>query len=68
MHLELWWKSQKEKGPRSRRWEDNIKLDIREIEGNMDYIYLTEDRDQWSVLVKNGNELSGSIIFWKIFE
>jgi hypothetical protein len=37
--------------PRPRR-EDNIKLDLREIEwGGMDWIYLTEDRDQWRALV-----------------
>jgi hypothetical protein len=30
------------------RWEDNIKMDIREIEWDgMDCMNLTEDRDQW---------------------
>jgi hypothetical protein len=38
-------------GPR-RRWVDNIKMDLREIEwGGMDWIDLTEDRDQWRALV-----------------
>jgi hypothetical protein len=34
------------------RWEDNIKMDHREIgmEG-VDWIYLAQDRDQWPILV-----------------
>jgi hypothetical protein len=35
-----------------RRCEDNIKMDLREIVwGDMDYIYLALDRDQWRALV-----------------
>jgi hypothetical protein len=36
-----------------RRWEDNIRTDLRERgwEG-VDWIHLTEDRDQWWALVK----------------
>jgi hypothetical protein len=35
-----------------RRWEDNIKMDIREIGwGGMDWIDLAQDRDQWRALV-----------------
>jgi hypothetical protein len=35
-----------------RRWEDNIKIDLREIgEGDMEWIYLAQDRDQWRALV-----------------
>jgi hypothetical protein len=31
-----------------RRWEDNIKMDLREIGwGGMDWIDLAQDRDQW---------------------
>jgi hypothetical protein len=34
------------------RWEDNIKTDLREIEfGDMDWIGLALDRDQWRALV-----------------
>jgi hypothetical protein len=34
------------------RWEDNIKMDIREIEwGGMDWTDLAEDRYQWRVLM-----------------
>jgi hypothetical protein len=42
--------SQKER-PR-RRWLDNIKIDLRDIEWEgMDWIDLAQDRDQWSDLV-----------------
>jgi hypothetical protein len=35
-----------------RRWEDNIKMDLREIGwGGMDWIDLAHDRDQWRALV-----------------
>jgi hypothetical protein len=35
-----------------RRWEDNIRMDIREIGwGGMDWIDLAQDRDQWRALV-----------------
>jgi hypothetical protein len=35
-----------------RRWEDNIKMDLREIGwGGMDSIDLAQDRDQWRALV-----------------
>jgi hypothetical protein len=35
-----------------RKWEDNIKMDIREIGwGGMDWIDLAQDRDQWGALV-----------------
>jgi hypothetical protein len=35
-----------------RRWEGNIKRDLREMEwGGIDWIRLAEDRDQWRTLV-----------------
>jgi hypothetical protein len=35
-----------------RRWEDNIKMDLREVGcGGMDWINLAEDRDRWRALV-----------------
>jgi hypothetical protein len=35
-----------------RRWEDNIRMDVREIGwGGMDWIDLARDRDQWRALV-----------------
>jgi hypothetical protein len=37
---------------RRRRWEDNIKIDLREIGfGDVDWIYLAQDRDRWRALV-----------------
>ena len=39
------------KRPR-RRWEDNIKMDPREVGcGGIDWIELAEDRDRWRALV-----------------
>jgi hypothetical protein len=39
-------------GRHKRRWEDNIKVDIREIGwGGMDWIDMAQDRDQWRALV-----------------
>jgi hypothetical protein len=35
-----------------RRWLENIKIDLREIEcDGMDWIDLAQDRDQWRALV-----------------
>jgi hypothetical protein len=35
------------------RWEDNIKIDLREIGwGGIDWIHPAQDRDQWRALVK----------------
>jgi hypothetical protein len=34
------------------RWEDNIKMDLREIEfGDVDWIHLAQDRDMWQAVV-----------------
>ena len=34
------------------RWEDNIKMDLREVElGDMDRIDLAQKRDRWLVIV-----------------
>jgi hypothetical protein len=35
-----------------RRWEDNIKMDLREVGwGGKDWINLAQDRDRWRALV-----------------
>jgi hypothetical protein len=35
-----------------RRWEDNIKVDVREIGfRDVDWIHLAQDRDRWRALV-----------------
>jgi hypothetical protein len=33
------------------RWEDNIKMDLQEVEWDMDWIELAQDRDIWRALV-----------------
>jgi hypothetical protein len=39
-------------GRPKRRWEDNIKMDLRERGwGGMDWIHLAQDGDQWRALV-----------------
>jgi hypothetical protein len=41
-----------------RRWEDNIRMDLREIGwGGMDWIDLSQDRDQWRALVNTAMNL-----------
>jgi hypothetical protein len=35
-----------------RRWEDNIKMDLQEVEGGCwDWMELVQDRDRWRALV-----------------
>ena len=34
-----------------RRWEDNIKMDLREVGGGEDWMELVQDRDKWRALV-----------------
>jgi hypothetical protein len=55
MLIGYWWGNQKERVPLgrpSRRWEDNIRMDPREIGlGDMGWIDLVYDRDQWRALV-----------------
>jgi hypothetical protein len=39
-------------GRRRRRWEDNIKIDLREAGfGDVDWIHLAQDRDRWRAFV-----------------
>jgi hypothetical protein len=39
-------------GRPTRRWEDNINMDLQEVEcGGMDWIELAQDRDRWRALV-----------------
>jgi hypothetical protein len=40
------------------RWDDNIKMDLREIGwGSMDWIDLAQDRDQWRALMNTAVNL-----------
>jgi len=34
-----------------RRWEDNIKIDLREVGGGGDWMELAQDRDRWRPVV-----------------
>jgi hypothetical protein len=41
------------------RWEDNIKMDLREIEfGDVDWINLAQDRDRWRAFMNTVMNLS----------
>jgi len=41
-----------------RRWEDNIRMDLRELEcGCVDWMQLAQDRDRWRALVSAGMNL-----------
>ena len=41
-----------------RRWEDNIKMDLQEVEGGCgDCIELAQDRDRWRALVSTVMDL-----------
>jgi hypothetical protein len=40
------------------RWEDNIKIDLREIGWDgMDWIHLAQDRNRWGTLVNTAMDL-----------
>jgi hypothetical protein len=50
----FWWGNLRERPlerPR-RRWEDNIKIDLQEVEcGVIDWIELAHDRDRWRAVL-----------------
>ena len=39
------------------RWEDNIKMDLREVGGVGDWMELAQDRDRWRALVNTVTNL-----------
>jgi hypothetical protein len=47
-----------------RRWEDGIRIDVREIGlgGGVDWIRLAQDRDRWRAVVECGDKPSGSCV------
>jgi hypothetical protein len=38
-------------GNPTRRWKNNIKMNIQAVEGGMTWIYLVQDKDRWWALV-----------------
>jgi hypothetical protein len=46
-------------GRSRRRWEDNIKMDLKEVEWGMNWIDLAQDRDRWRAIVKAIMNLRG---------
>ena len=42
-----------------RRWEDNIKMDLREVGGGGDWMELAQDRDRWRALVNMAMNFRG---------
>jgi hypothetical protein len=45
-----------------RRWEYNIRMDLREVGcGCVDWMGLAQDRDRWCAFCECGDETSGSI-------
>jgi hypothetical protein len=51
-----------------RRWEDNIKMDLREVEWGMDWIDLAQDRGRWRAVVNVVMNLPGSIVCGEFIE
>jgi hypothetical protein len=50
MHIGYWWERKMERP--KRRWVDNIKMDLREIERDvMDWTDLAQDSKQWRDLL-----------------
>ena len=49
----FWWGNLREGlGRPRRRWEDNIRMDLREVRcGCVDWMELAQDRDRWRALV-----------------
>ena len=55
MDTGFWWGKTEGKRPLGkprRRWEDNIKMDLKEVGcGGMDWTDLAEDKDSWRAVV-----------------
>ena len=55
VYIGFWWGNLRERdqlGRPRRRWEDNIKMDLKEVGcGDQDWTDLAEDMDRWRALV-----------------
>jgi hypothetical protein len=54
MHTIFWLQPERKRSleRRRRRWENNIRIDLREMGWEVvDWIHLAQDRDQWLALV-----------------
>jgi hypothetical protein len=54
MHTVFWLETLKVRDLSGRprdRWEDNIRIDLRQIMSDVDWIYLAQNRDQWRAVV-----------------
>jgi hypothetical protein len=55
VHTGFWWgdlRGRRPLGRPRRRWENNIKMDLQEVElADMDWIYMAQDRDRWRAVV-----------------
>jgi hypothetical protein len=47
----FWWGILRSLGGPRRRWEDNIKIELQEVGGGMEWIDLTQNRDRLRALV-----------------
>jgi hypothetical protein len=56
MYTKFWWENHKKRY--RHRWEDNIKWILKKRLGNMDWIHLAYDKDQWRALVNTVMNLS----------
>ena len=56
-------------GRHRRRWVDNIRMDLQEVEcGYMDWIVLAQDKRQVADACECGNEPSGSVKCWEFLD
>jgi hypothetical protein len=54
MHIKFWSENPEGKRPLGkirRSWEDNVRMDLKKIGSDVDWIHLAQDRNQWLTLV-----------------
>ena len=52
MHIDFKWENLRPAGRPRHTWEDNIKMDLREVGCDTgDWINIAQDRDQWRAYV-----------------